>query len=53
MKKTLSLLLALMTLIGLLAACSGETQPQGDSNAKPKQDQNHNQDDPQTEDNPD
>ena len=53
MKKTLSLLLALMTLIGLLAACSGETQPQGDSNAQPNQDQNHNQDDPQTEDNPD
>ena len=51
MKKILSLLLALMMLVGLLAACSGRTQPQGDGNAQPNQDQN--QDDPQTEDNSD
>ncbi len=48
MKKTLSLLLALMMLVGLLAACSGDTQTQGGGDA----DQNQAQDDPQTNDDP-
>ena len=44
MKKTLSLLLALMMLVGLLAACSGDTQTQDVGDA----DQNQTQDEPQT-----
>lgn len=48
MKKLLCLMLAVMTLVGLLAGCASETQPQ-DSSTETDQTQNEGQNEPQNE----